>query len=132
MKRGQALAKKLKRLNLYEEEDSEENDDSGFTKPTRSKSPFKSQKNMTSGKTVTEPYNLPSASGPGGLVAMLTSLKRIRRERLKKEEAEKEEEMEECPPEKSVYFDANSTFPLDETFTTTASALKIKNDNNNR
>jgi len=104
---------------LNEEDDSD--DGGGFT-PTRSKSPLKSQKIMTSARTAAEPYNLPSASGPGGLVAMLTSLKRIRRDRLRasspKLEAEAFEEDGHGGQEKSVYFDANSTFPLNETFTT--------------
>ena len=116
MRRGQALAKKLKELNLNEEDDSD--DGGGFT-PTRSKSPLKSQKIMTSARTAAEPYNLPSASGPGGLVAMLTSLKRIRRDRLKASSPKLDaEEDDHEGQEKSVYFDANSTFPLNETFTT--------------
>ena len=102
---------------MNEEDDSD--DGGGFT-PTRSKSPLKSQKIMTSARTAAEPYNLPSASGPGGLVAMLTSLKRIRRDRLKASspKLDAEEEDDHGGQEKSVYFDANSTFPLNETFTT--------------
>lgn len=101
---------------MNEEDDSD--DGGGFT-PTRSKSPLKSQKIMTSARTAAEPYNLPSASGPGGLVAMLTSLKRIRRDRLKASSPKLDaEEDDHGGHEKSVYFDANSTFPLNETFTT--------------
>ena len=111
---GQAFAEKLQGLNLNMEEIG--------AKPLQSgaKSPTKSQKMMAEKRISVEPYNFPSASGPGGLVAMLNGLKRIRRDRSKsfiKPEDDASIELQ----EKSVYFDAHSTLPLlddEETFAT--------------
>ena len=66
---GQAYAKKLQELSLKAGK--------GRISPgtTRPKSPTKSQKNMAEKRTSA----LPKATGPGGLVAMLDGLKKIRK-----------------------------------------------------
>lgn len=116
---GQAFAERLQGLNLNMEEIGEKPLQSG------AKSPTKSQKMMAEKRISVEPYNFPTASGPGGLVAMLNGLKRIRRDRSKAFEENPSIELQ----EKSVYFDAHSTLPLDETFATSRTLPDDLNNN---
>jgi hypothetical protein len=107
--RGVHLARRLNELNI--EDASEE---------TRPRSPFLKSPSMSPTKASTDsssPYALPSASGPGGLVSMLQSLRKIRDSKNKSfSQSDYEKAMEtEATPEKSVYFDAHSTLPLNMT-----------------
>ena len=168
---GQAYAKKLQELSLNEELENacKVRGGKGRISPGTAcpKSPTKSQKNMAGNRTSAQPYNLPKATGPGGLVAMLDGLKKIRKshnEKLldKPKTVEKFDTVEKMildiedrvniifdlriacslpilrfskhnfivnddsilqAQDKTVYFDANSTLPLDETLASTSRSL---------
>ena len=71
--RGHGLAQRLKDLNL---ESGVETTGAAASNSKRPKSPTKSPSKRPA--AAAKPYDLPSASGPGGLVTMLKSLRQIR------------------------------------------------------
>ena len=83
--RGHGLAQRLKDLNL---ESGVETTGAAASNSKRPKSPTKSPSKRSA---AAKPYDLPSASGPGGLVTMLKSLRQIRGCSTKNEEDQRME-----------------------------------------
>ena len=148
---GQAYAKKLQELSLNDELRMEDGSNVRGGKDriwigtgARPKSPTKTQRIMAEKRTSAQPYNLPKATGPGGLVAMLDGLKKIRHGKNLAQNSENtvEETVEKMiigtdvdkTGDKTLYFDANSTLPLNETLASTSKTLRALSDdlNNNR
>ena len=98
--RGHGLAQRLKALNL------ESGLETTAPNPTRPKSPSKSPSKRAS-RASAKPYDLPSASGPGGLVSMLSKLREIRSENIK---SCQKDDSDHDSMEADEFFDAQETF----------------------